>query len=234
MLPKLNAPTFSIKLISLDKPIRFRPFTVGEEKILLVAEESKEEADILFAIRQVLQNSVVDEIDVSKLPLFDLEYFFIQARAKSVSNVSEVKYRDKEDNEVRSFKIDFDSLVPYVDPVHSTEINLGENTILKLKYPTIETMTKLSSMNLNEVDTTIQLIMLCMDKIITEDDVYVCSDVPQEERISFIESLSSKQFEMIVDQFINSMPKIRHTIEYKNNLGNDRQIVLESIEDFFS
>ena len=121
-----------------------------------------------------------------------------------------------------------------MDPVHSTEINLGENTILKLKYPTIETMTKLSSMNLNEVDTTIQLIMLCMDKIITEDDVYVCSDVPQEERISFIESLSSKQFEMIVDQFINSMPKIRHTIEYKNNLGNDRQIVLESIEDFFS
>lgn len=234
MLPKLSAPTFPLKLISVNDPIRFRPFTVAEEKILLVAEESKEEADIVYAVRQVLQNCVVDNIDVSKLPVFDLEYFFIQARAKSVSNISDVRYRDKEDDVVRSFNIDFDKIEPYIDPKHKTEIGLGEDLIICFKYPTIETMGKLNELKLNEVDTTIHLLTLCMDKIIQGDEVYVCSDVSQEERIAFIENLSPIQFEQIVDEFINTMPKVRYKIEYENNLGNKREIVLETLQDFFS
>jgi hypothetical protein len=232
MLPKLNAPTFEIKLISLDKPIRYRPFTVREEKILLIAEEGNDEKEILHAIRQIVQNCCIDKIHAERLPLFDLQFLFLQIRAKSVNNVSTLKYRDNEDDEVYEFTVNFDDIKPIIDSKHKTAINIDENTILTFKYPTVEDLQKIEDTK-DEVSYTIDILGHCLDKIIQGESVYTAMDVPDAERIEFIESLTTSQFELIVDQFIASMPKVEHTMEYKNSLGHDRKIVLKSISDFF-
>lgn len=233
MLPTLNVPTFETKLISLDKPVRYRPFTVKEEKILLIAEEGKEEKEILFAIRQILQNCLVTEIDVNRLPLFDLEYLFLQIRSKSVTNVSTVKYRDLEDEEIREFEINFDQIKPTLDPNHTTEIKLQNDFIVTFKYPTIEMMSRLDIKKLDEIDTSLEMLAECLDKIIQGEDVYVAEHYTQEERMNFIESLSVPQFEKVLDQFLTSMPKMTYTINYTNSLGNEREIVLEGFRSFF-
>ena len=232
-LPKIDSPIFTTKLISTGKEVKFRPFTVKEEKILLIAEEGKEEKEILFAIRQIIQNCLVTEIDVNRLPLFDLEYLFLQIRAKSVTNVSTVKYRDLEDEEVREFDIDFDEIKPTIDPNHTTEIKIQNDFIITFKYPTIETMSRVDVKKLDDVDTSLELVAECLDKIIQGEDVYVADSYSQQEKIDFIESLSVPQFEKILDQFVTTMPKMTYTIEYKNNLGNDRTIVLEGFRSFF-
>ena len=233
MLPTLNAPTFETKLISLDMPVRYRPFTVKEEKILLIAEEGKEEKEVLFAIRQILQNCLVTQIDVNRLPLFDLEYLFLQIRSKSVTNVSTVKYRDLEDEEVREFEINFDKITPQLDPNHTTEIKLQNDFIVTFKYPTIEMMSKIDINKLDEVETSLEMVAECLDKIIQGEDAYLAENYTQEERMSFLESLSVPQFEKILDEFVTSMPKMVYKINYTNNLGNEREIVLEGFMSFF-
>ena len=187
----------------------------------------------MFAIRQIIQNCLVTEIDVNRLPLFDLEYLFLQIRAKSVTNVSTVKYRDLEDEEVREFDIDFDEIKPTIDPNHTTEIKIQNDFIITFKYPTIETMSRVDVKKLDDVDTSLELVAECLDKIIQGEDVYVADSYSQQEKIDFIESLSVPQFEKILDQFVTTMPKMTYTIEYKNNLGNDRTIVLEGFRSFF-
>ena len=233
MLPTLNAPTFETKLISLDMPVRYRPFTVKEEKILLIAEEGKEEKEVLFAIRQILQNCLVTQIDVNRLPLFDLEYLFLQIRSKSVTNVSTVKYRDLEDEEVREFEINFDKITPQLDPNHTTEIKLQNDFIVTFKYPTIEMLSKIDINKIDEVETSLEMVAECLDKIIQGEDAYLAENYTQEERMSFLESLSVPQFEKILDEFVTSMPKMVYKINYTNNLGNEREIVLEGFMSFF-
>ena len=232
MLPTLNAPTFETKLISLDMPVRYRPFTVKEEKILLIAEEGKEEKEVLFAIRQILQNCLVTQIDVNRLPLFDLEYLFLQIRSKSVTNVSTVKYRDLEDEEVREFEINFDKITPQLDPNHTTEIKLQNDFIVTFKYPTIEMMSKIDISKLDEVETSLEMVAECLDKIIQGEDAYLAENYTQEERMNFLESLSVPQFEKILDELVTSMPKMVYKIDYTNNLGNEREIVLEGFMSF--
>lgn len=233
MLPTINAPTFEINLISQTVPVRYRPFTVKEEKILLVAEESDNERDSVFAIKQVVQNCCVSTLDVDTLPLFDLLYFYIQLRAKSVNNISEVSYRDKEDDQIYKFEIDFDSIVPVAGDGHSREITLDKDFIVTFKYPTFDMINRLGNVDPDSIETTIDLLEMCMDKIINGDEVYVCDNVTREERVSFIESLTTSQFEKIVEAFILTMPKISYKIEYTNTLDHKRTIILESPGDFF-
>lgn len=233
MLPKVNSPTFETKLVSIDEPVRYRPFTVKEEKILLIAEESKEEKEILYAIRQILNNCLISDIAIDRLPLFDLQYLFLQIRAKSVNNVSMVKYKDKEDQEVREFEINFDKIKPQVDPNHSNTIKLSSDLTIIFKYPTIETLNKLESLQADDVEVSIEMLAECLDKIIETDNVFVADTYTSEEKITFIESLPIQHFETIVDDFLISMPKMIYTIEYVNNNGKTRQIVLEGLRSFF-
>ena len=233
MLPVINAPTFEVQLLSIDTPVRYRPFTVKEEKILLVAEESDDEKDVLYAIRQIVQNCSVSQVDAARLPLFDLQYLFLQIRAKSVNNVSTVKYRDKEDEQIREFDIEFDKIVPTQDPNHKTEIKLDDNTIVCFRYPTIESMMKQENLKLDDLDSSMEMIADCIDKIVQGDEVFLGDDYTSAQKLEFIENLPTDKFELILDQFVLTMPKMTYTIKYTNEMGHDREIVLEGFKSFF-
>ena len=232
-LPIPNSPIFTVKLLSVKDPVKFKPFTVLEEKIFLIAEEGGDEKEILYAIRQVLSNCCVSKIDVNKLPLFDVEYFFLQLRAKSVSNISTVKYRDNEDNIVRDFDIDLDSIVPIENPNHKTSFKLTDTMAVNFKYPTIEDLLGVQNLKINDLETAIETISVCLDVIVDGEEVYEASNYSREEKIDFINGLSTKQFEGIVETFVETMPKMQHIIKYVNALGNDREIILEGFRSFF-
>lgn len=229
-LPVIDSPIFEIKLVSLEEPVKFRPFTVKEEKILLIAEESNDDKDILNAIRQVINNCCMSKVDVNKLPLFDIEYLFLQLRSKSVSNISTLRYRDKEDNEVREFQVDLDTIKPHIDPDHSTTIKLSDNITVTFKYPTIEDISKIKT---ESDDAAIELVASCIDTILDQDELFIADNFTLAEKIEFINQLNTKSFENVLVTFVESMPKMTHTLKYTNNKGNPREIVLEGYRSFF-
>lgn len=229
-LPKIDSPTFQVKLVSIDKPVRFRPFTVKEEKILLMAEEGKDSWEILSAIRQVINNCCISEIDIDKLPLFDIEYFFLQLRAKSVNNVSILKYKDNNDNIIREFEVNLDDIKPIVDPNHSNTIKITDKITVKFKYPSLDVAIKLSKM---ENTTNVEYLAECLDKVFEEDEVYDASLFTFEQKLEFINSFNSKAFEKVVASFISTMPKLIHKIQYTNSKEEQRTINLEGFRSFF-
>ena len=229
-LPVIDSPIFEIKLVSLVEPVKFRPFTVKEEKILLIAEESNDDKDILNAIKQVINNCCMSKVDVNKLPLFDIEYLFLQLRSKSVSNISTLRYRDKEDDEVREFQVDLDTITPQIDPKHCTIIRLSDNITVTFKYPTIE---DLSLIKTESDDAAIELVASCIDTILDGDELFVADNFTLEEKIEFINQLNTKSFENILVNFVETMPKMTHTLRYTNNNGNQREIILEGYRSFF-
>jgi len=230
MLPKIDTPIFEVKLVSQKQPVKFRPFTVKEEKILLIAEESKDDNDIINAILQVINNCCLSDININKLPLFDIEYFFLQLRAKSVSNISVLKFRDKKDQIVRDFDVDLDQIKPTIDPKHSNTVKLDDTMTVEFKYPSLETVLKIDR---NAVDADITYLAESLDKIYQGEQTYDASDSSLEERTDFINSLSKKMFENIIETFIDTMPKLSHTLEYVNKEGDKRKILLEGYKSFF-
>ncbi|MCA6385863.1 MAG: baseplate protein [Cytophagales bacterium] len=229
-LPKIDSPIFQIKLISIDTPVKFRPFTVKEEKLLLIAEESKEPADILSAIKQVINNCCVSDIDIDKLPVFDIEYFFLQLRSKSVSNITTLKYKDKKDEIIREFDVNLDEIRPKVDSNHSNIIKITDKITVQFRYPSINMAIRINKM---QSPTNVEYLAECLDKVYEEDEVYEASNFKFEERVDFINSLNSKMFDQIMNTFIKTMPKLSHTIEYQNKEGENRKIVLEGYRSFF-
>lgn len=229
-LPKIDSPIFQVKLISIDKPVRFRPFTVREEKILLMAEEGKDSWEILSAIRQVINNCCISEIDVDKLPLFDIEYFFLQLRAKSVNNVSTLRYKDNNDNIIREFEVNLDDIKPIVDVNHNNTIKITDKITVKFKYPSLDVAIKLSKI---ENTTNVEYLAECLDKVFEEDEVYDASLFTFEQKLEFINSFNSKAFEKVVKSFISTMPKLKHKIEYVNSKEEKRTINLEGFRSFF-
>lgn len=229
-LPKIDAPIFEIKLVSVNKPVQYRPFTVKEEKILLIAEEGNDDNDILTAIRQVINNCCLSDIDVGRLPLFDIEYFFLQIRSKSVSNIATLHYRDKADNIVRDFEVDIDTIKPSVDPKHSNVIKITENITVEFKYPSIETAMKIDR---NSDNADVEYLAECLDKVYEGEEVYDADSFSKEARVDFINSLSTKMFDKIIETFVDTMPKLSHTIEYTNSEGTPRKIFLEGYRSFF-
>jgi hypothetical protein len=232
-LPTPNSPTFELKLHSVNTPVVFKPFTVKDEKIFLIAEEGNDVKDILRAIRQVVTNCCLSDVNINKLPSFDLEYFFLQLRSKSVSNISVVKYRDKEDNVVRDFEIDLDKIDLTINPNHKNVIKLTDTMTVTLKYPTIEAIESIDTLGLNNMDTAIETVAVCLDMIMDGDTVYDVSNYSKETVLEFVNSLSTQQFENIVKNFIDTMPKLFYNISYVNNLGNKREIHLEGFRSFF-
>lgn len=229
-LPKIDAPVFEIKLISQNKPIKYRPFTVKEEKILLIAEEGKDDNDILNAIRQVINNCCISDVNVDKLPLFDIEHFFLQLRSKSVSNMVVLHYRDKVDQIVRDFEVDLDTIKPTVDPKHSNVIKLSDTITVQFSYPTISTAMKIDR---DSKVADVEYLASCLDMIYEGEEVYNAKDFTQEQRADWINDLSTKNFQQIIETFVDTMPTLSHTLEYVNAKGDKRKIELEGYKSFF-
>ena len=231
-LPKINSPTFELKLPSSGQTIKFRPFLVKEEKILLVAQQSGELKDILNAVVQIANNCIYDDIDVEKLPLFDIEYIFINLRSKSVSNISEVMINDPDDGKQYKVEIDLDKVViERPEKEISNKIDLGDGIGVVMRYPSITYMNSIGTA-INDADTAINTIMACIEKVYDTDNVYEASEYSKEELNDFILSLSSKQFQNI-QEFFNNQPKVTQKVKYKRKDGEEKELVLEGLNDFF-
>lgn len=232
-LPKIDQPIYTIKVPSLNKNVKFRPFLVKEEKLLLMAKESANESDILGAIKQIVNNCSLDKnFNIDKIALFDLEYIFLKLRAFSVNNLVKVSYKDYEDEKVYDFDIDLNTIEVIFPEKVSNNIKLSDKSGIVMNYPSASLYEDKEFLNLTD-NYMFELILRCIDKIYVEDEIYEPSNYSKAELSEFLEDLNLKVFEDI-QKFLLSAPKIEHKLKYKNSLGNDREITLSSLNDFFS
>jgi hypothetical protein len=242
MLPKIDVPIYDLKLISNGKKVRFRPFTVKEEKLFLMAVESKEADSAMNTIKQVLNNCVIDEINFETLPIFDLEYLFIHLRAKSIGEEVKLRYRcnnqvQKEDkiescDNLVEMNFNLLEIEPFKDEKHNNKIELGNNLGIVFKYPSFETLQHYAGVE-NEIEIIISMIIECIDYIYDADQIYYAKDTTKEELREFIESLQAKQLES-VKMFFDTMPKLQKKLNFKCNKCNyQEEINLEGIQNFF-
>jgi DNA-directed RNA polymerase subunit M/transcription elongation factor TFIIS len=243
MLPKIDVPVYSINLISNGKEVKFRPFTVKEEKLFLMANESKDLKTIIDTTKQVLNNCIVSEIDIDSLPVFDIEYLFLNIRARSVSEVIELNYKcnndiKNEENEEthkcgNTVKIDVNILdiKPKIENKIENKIQITEKIGLVMKYPNFDTLKKYEGEN--EANIVMKLTIDCIDYIYDADQIYYAKDTTEEELIDFVESMQSKDLEKI-KEFFDNMPKISKDLDFKcRKCGYEEKITVEGLESFF-
>ena len=236
-LPKIATPTYELELPSTGKSIKYRPFLVKEEKVLVIALESEDTKQITNAIKAVLKNCVLTKgIKVEKLPTFDIEYLFLNIRGKSVGEEIEVNIvcPDDEETNVPVF-IDLDSIQVERGDDHTNQIKLDDDLMMEMKYPSLEQFIK-NNFDFNEgnqMDQSFELIATCIDKIYNEDEVWATADCTKKEVKEFLESMNSSQFKEI-EKFFETMPKLKHTIEVTNpNTKVTSEVVLEGLASFF-
>lgn len=219
---------------STQKEVTFRPFLVGEEKILLMAQESGDERDIIRAIKQILTNVIVTEdFNPRVLTTFDLEYMFLKLRSKSVSNIMEMSYIDNEDEKKYDFKVNLDDIeVTYPEGNWSNKVKASEDVGLTLRYPTVELLASLDTAT-TETEMVDQMVRGCVASIYDADTVYLADEQDPGDLAAFIDALDPKTYKEI-RLFFDGMPQVIHTITYKNSLGNDRKIELRTLKDFFT
>jgi len=236
-LPKIATPIYELELPSNQKKIRYRPFLVKEEKILIIAMESEDQKQITTAVKKVISNCILSRgIKVEELSTFDIEYLFLNIRGKSVGETVEVLITCPDDGETQvPVVINLDDIKVQVEEDHSRDIPLDDNLTLRMKYPSLDEFIKTNfSIDGNiGVDESFDLIASCVEQIYNEEESWNSSDCTKKEMREFIEELSSKQFKEI-EKFFETMPKLSHTIKVKNpNTGEESDVVLEGLSSFF-
>jgi hypothetical protein len=238
-LPKISTPTFELELPSNGKKIKYRPFLVREEKILIMALESEDMKQISSAIVQILSDCILTKTTkVQELSTFDIEYLFLNVRAKSVGESVEVNITCPDDEETQvKMEIDIDTIKVQKNPEHTNIIKLDDNLSMKLKYPSLDQFVETNfELNENEtdVDKSLSMITSCIDIIYDAEDSWNASDSSKKELDEFIEQLNTKQFKEI-EKFFTTMPKLSHTVMVKNpKTGVESEVVLEGLASFFS
>lgn len=230
-LPKIDQPLFDMTIPSTGKKITFRPFLVKEEKILLIAQQSGNDTEIIRAIKQILNNCVQEELDLDSLAIFDLEYMFLKLRARSVNNVVKLSYRDTEDGEVYDFEVDLDKIEIQMPEKLNSKIEINKNVGMTMKYPSASITDRMKDFE-NEVELMTFFIVNCIDTIYDEESVYVVEEFSEDEVTEFLDGLDVKSFEKI-REFFETIPRLYHKIEYTNSIESKRTIELTSLKDFF-
>jgi len=239
-LPKLSVPLFDEIVPSTKQVVKYRPFLVKEEKILLMAHSGGTRKEMINAIKQVINNCVVfadgKEFDIDDMALFDLEYLFIKIRAKSVDNVVKLNYIDHEDEKSYSFDVKLDEIQIQWNEKHTNKIKVNDEIGIIMKYPTPAITEKLTNgeiENIKDAEFSHLLIKECIEKIYDKDQVYLAKEADPKELDEFIDSLTVKVFEDI-KTFFDTLPKLHHKIEYTNSMGTAREIELATLDDFFT
>jgi hypothetical protein len=231
-LPKIDKPIFEVTVPSLKRDVKFRPFTVKEEKILLVAQQESNEKSIILAIKQVINNCCQeDKFDVDSMATFDLEYIFLKLRARSISNVIEVSYRDNEDDKVYNFEIDLDEVQMLQGGDVSNVIAITDTMGIKMKYPSV-TIIDDAPTDVSAADVVEYLIRKCIDSIYDGENVYLADDYNEAELLEWIDGLDVATFNKI-RAFFDTLPQMFYKLEYTNSLGNVKTIELTTLSDFF-
>lgn len=242
-LPKIDVPIYNVKLISTGKTIRFRPFSVKEEKIFLMANESDDVQSIIDSTKQVLENCVLDEIDIETLPVFDIENIFLNIRARSIGEIVNLRYKCNNDikdegseethkcNNVVEIELNVLEIEPTIDSKNEKKIEITDKMGFVMKYPSLDMLRNYTSNN--EVDAILELTVGCIDYIYDDERIYYTKDSTKEELVEFVESLLSKDLEKI-KLFFDTMPKIKKDVPFKcNKCGHEEVIEIEGIESFF-
>jgi len=238
-LPKINTPTYELTLPSNGKKIKYRPFLVREEKILIMALETEDMKQVTDAVLTILNGCIITKgIKIEDLPSFDIEYLFLNVRAKSVGEKVEVNLTCPDDNKTSvTIDIDLDSIKVKKDKNHKKIVKLDDNLSLKLKYPTMDNFINNnfeSSEDFTDIKTTLKLITSCIDIIYNEEESWNGSDSTEKELIEFIEQLNTKQFQAI-ENFFSTMPKLTHSVKITNPKTNVQStVILEGLAAFFN
>ena len=239
-LPTIETPTYELKLPSSNKKIRYRPFLVKEEKVLIIALESKNQSEITNAVTQVLKNCVLTKgIDIDNLPTFDIEYLFLNIRAKSIGEDIKVTVTCPDDRKTKVPVTIYVDEIKVIKPKnHKRDIVLDDKLTLRMKYPSLSQFISNNFDTDDEaeamVDKTFKVVADCIDTIYTEEDAWEAKDYTPDERIEFVQQLNSKQYKL-VEKFFATMPKLSHTIEVVNpNTKEKGSVVLEGLSNFFA
>ena len=234
-LPKINTPEYRLNVPSTDEEIRFRPFLVKEEKVLLVAQETGTDKATYDAIRTIIKSCTLDEIDIDKLPLFDMEYIFLNIRAKSVGEIAKLKVKcpDDEKTEVE-IEVDISKIQVQMSEKHEARIPLTDNIGVLLAYPNFATLAKQNDVKEGkETEALFEMITGCIYQIWDGEETHDAMDYSDKEKRAFLDSLNHQQFEKI-QEFFETMPSLKHDIEVTNPKTNvTSTLTLQGIAAFF-
>ena len=236
-LPKISTPTYELEIPSTKKKIRYRPFLVKEEKILIIAMESQSDAEIANAVKDVLSTCILTKgVKVDTLSTFDIEYLFLNIRGKSVGEDVEVMVTCPDDNKTKvPVRVNLDDIQIITSKEHNRDIKLDDKLMMRMKYPSINEFIK-SNFTTNEIkpEDTFDLIISCIEQVYNEEESWSTSDCTKEEMNDFLDQLNSNQFKEI-EKFFETMPKLSHTIKVKNPKTNvENSIKMEGLSAFFA
>ena len=236
-LPQIATPTYELVLPSTGKKIKYRPFLVKEEKILILSLESEDQKQITNAIKSTLKSCIMTRgVKVDELPTFDIEYIFLNIRGKSVGESIDVIVTCPDDNETTvETKIYIDEIQVKKDENHNCDIKLDGVYTLRMKYPSLNEFVKTNfdAMNEMKVEDTFELISSCIDQVYSEEETWSHQECTKKELTDFVDSLNSSQFKK-VESFFTTMPKLSHTVNVTNpNTKVDSEIKLEGLQSFF-
>tara|TARA_B100001175_G_scaffold37084_1_gene27008 strand:+ start:1421 stop:2140 length:720 start_codon:yes stop_codon:yes gene_type:complete len=236
-LPQISTPSYELVIPSSKKKIKFRPFLVKEEKILILAMESQDNKQIANAVKDVISSCILTKgIKVERLATFDIEYLFLNIRGKSVGEEVEVTITCPDDGETQvPAVINLDEIKVIIDEDHSPDIKLDDQYTLRMKYPSMDEFIKTNFAvdgDLN-VDDTFKLIASCVDQVYSEEESWAGVDCTKKELSEFVDSLNSKQFKS-VEKFFESMPKLKHVVKVTNPKTKvESDVVMEGLQSFF-
>ena len=237
-LPKIATPTYELELPSTEKTIRYRPFLVKEEKLLVIALESEDNKQITTAVKSVIQNCILTRgVKVEQLPTFDIEFLFLNIRGKSVGEELEVNLICPDDGQTQvSVWLDLDDIKVFKPEGHDKRIKLDDTIAMEMKYPSLEQFisNNFDFTDKNAMDQSFELIASCIDKVFTEEEVWATADCTKKEIKEFVESMNSSQFKKI-EKFFETMPKLSHKITIKNPKTKvESDVILEGLASFFA
>jgi hypothetical protein len=234
-LPKLDIPIYELVVPSTDEKIKYRPFLIKEEKILLIAMESGKNEDIIQAVKQIVSECTFNTLKLGDMPMFDVEYIFLQIRSKSVGEVSKLKVLCKDDGKTyANVEVDLTKIEVQVNDDHTNKIELTDEMGVIMKYPTIDSF---STAGISDItaENMLDVIVACIDKIYDKkgEGVYDSKDSTKKELMDFVEQMNTTQFQD-VQAFFDSMPKLRHEITVKNpKTKKESKVTLTGLNDFF-
>jgi|TARA_Y100000310_G_scaffold53807_1_gene49340 hypothetical protein len=231
-LPKLNTQTFSLEIPSTDEKIRFRPFLVKEEKILLQAQEGGED-EMVDALKDIVSNCTFNKVDIDKLPSFDVEYIFMKIRAKSVGEKVKIQVTCPDDKVTKvPVTIDLDKIEVEVTDKHTNKISLTDEVNCIMKYPTLKNFLGKSMSKATAVDA-VSLVSDCIHQIIDGKEVFESNDLSKKELDEFVDNLTQAQFAKMND-FFSTMPKLKHIVNVTNPKTKKKgKVTLEGMQSFF-
>jgi hypothetical protein len=228
-----TTPSYEITLPSDGSKIEFRPFLVKEEKILLIASESKNEKEMVRAIQDVVSACTFGKLNMSSAPMVDIEYLFLKIRSKSVGESAKPTLKCKKCSKLNTLEINLDTIEAEKSPEHNKKIEISKNVIIEMRYPKFSDVELIQNVN-TDAEKLVNMMAVCIEKIYTPENTFNTKELSTKEVIEFIDNLTQVQFRMLT-KFFETMPQVTKKVDYKcKHCGSDESITLRGAQDFFS